>query len=528
MKKLIFLLLFYVVSFTGFGQTEIDVLHTLKFNRVLHILKSSYVDSVNIEKSVEDAIIGMLEKLDPHSVYLTKEEAKKANEPLEGSFEGIGIQFQIIRDTIYVISTISGGPSELVGVMAGDQIVSIDGKDFTGSKINNSVVMETLRGKKGTKVVVGIYRYPLQEILDFEIIRDVIPIYSLDASFMVDSVTGYIKLNRFSRTTLDEFNDALAGLQKQNIKNLILDLRNNSGGYLMSAVNLADQFFESDKLIVYTKGLNAMEERYKSSNKGGFKTGKLIILVDESSASASEIVAGAVQDWDRGLIIGRRTFGKGLVQKPFTMSDGSLVRLTTARYYTPTGRSIQKPYDDDKKKYIQELSSRLEKGELIEPDSISFPDSLLFNTSAERVVYGGGGIMPDIFVPVDTASLAKYYTDVLRKNIVNMFISDYMRDNRKKLSGKFNSVAKFKKDFDNYDNNFMEAFFSYAEENGVEKQEIDDVTYIYLHTILKSHIARNIFDSSAFFQVIMDVSDEVQKAIEVIYKDEYFEKISYK
>jgi carboxyl-terminal processing protease len=504
-----------------YSQSDKTFTPEQKFLRTMQLLRTAYVDSVDLEYIVEIGIVSMLEHLDPHSVYMTADEVKKSNEPLQGNFEGIGIQFQIIRDTVNVIATISGGPSEEVGLMAGDKIVTIDGEHFVGEMVTNTSVSDRLRGKKGTKVVVGIVRPPSDKIITFDIIRDKIPIYSVDASFMIDDRIGYIKINRFSNTTIDEFEKAMDELNTQDVQDLIVDLRNNSGGYLKTAIDLVDQFFDRDKLIVYTQGVNLTGDKYYSTSNGKFKYGRVIIIIDEGSASASEILAGAIQDWDRGVVIGRRSYGKGLVQKPFTYPDGSAVRLTTARYYTPTGRCIQKPYDDDKKKYLTELNERLENGELVSMDSISFPDSLMYTTPAGRKVYGGGGVMPDIFVPIDTTRLSDYYVEIARKNMFNIFIADFMQENRKALQEQFKNVSNFKDVWIPKSDELVNEMIEYASEQGIEFTEISDETREFMGYILVAQVARNLFEQEAYYQVVMDIDDEIQEALRILNSDEY-------
>jgi carboxyl-terminal processing protease len=523
MKRILLIGLFSCFIFTQvFAQNDrSSFTPDQKFLRTLQLLRTSYVDTVDIEKVVEQGIRRMLEYLDPHSVYMTAEETQRANEPLMGNFEGVGIQFQVIRDTVNVISTISGGPSEEVGVMAGDKIVEIDGDEFVGSIVNNTSVAEKLRGPKGTKVIVGVLRGNSDKIMNFEIIRDKIPLYSVDASFMLDEKTGFIKINRFSGTTMDEFNKALMSLLEENMENLILDLRNNSGGFLRTAIELADQFFDKDILLVYTEGVNARKEEYYSTSRGLFIKGKLVILIDQGSASASEIVAGAVQDWDRGVLVGRRSYGKGLVQKPFNYPDGSAVRLTTSRYYTPTGRSIQKPYDDDKKKYMQELNERLEKGELVNMELISFPDSLMFETPNKRKVYGGGGVMPDVFVPLDTTRVSGFYVDLLRQNILNQFVADYLQKNRSNLRNEYQNVYEFKAAFIPQSDKLVHEVIDYAKALDLEEDDLSPETRKYMGYVLVSLIARNLYDQQAYFQVIIDIDDEVARALEIIGSDEY-------
>lgn len=522
MKKIVLISVLFLILHTIVpAQNETTFTPEQKFLRTMQLLKTSYVDTVSIDKIVEYGIKMMLEHLDPHSVYMTPEEVTRANEPLQGNFEGIGIQFQIIRDSVNVISTISGGPSEEVGILAGDKIVEIDNAPFVGSVVTNTSVAEKLRGKKGTKVIVGIIRPPSGKIIQFEITRDKIPLYSIDASFMLDERTGYIKINRFSSTTIEEFNAAMKELMQFNMKDLILDLRNNSGGLLRTAIDLSDQFIDKDKLIVYTEGVNMIREKYVSTSQGLFKNGRLVILIDQGSASASEIVSGAVQDWDRGIIIGRRSYGKGLVQKPYNYPDGSAIRLTTARYYTPTGRCIQKPYDDDKKKYMKELNDRLESGELVSMDSISFPDSLMYTTPAGRKVYGGGGIMPDVFVSLDTTRLSNYYVELSRKNIINQFVADYMQNNRKNLKRDFLTVEDFKKAFVPRAGELVDEIITYATAQGIEQTEINPETKRFMGYILVGIIGRNLFDQEAYFRIVIDVDEEVARALQVLRSEEY-------
>ncbi|OFY73322.1 MAG: peptidase S41, partial [Bacteroidetes bacterium RIFOXYA12_FULL_33_9] len=371
-----------------------------KLSKVLNLISTFYVDTVNQDQLTEEAIIGMLKFLDPHSIYISKEEVEEMNEPLEGNFEGVGVQFNILNDTIVVVSPIPGGPSEKVGIQAGDRFVTINGENVAGIGIRNNDVVEKLRGAKGTTVNVGMKRKGTKEILDFTITRDKIPIYSLDASYMINKEVGYIKLNRFAATTMEEYYKAVENLKANGAKHLIIDLQDNSGGYLNTSIDLADEFLKDQKLIVYTEGVKSPKHEYKATGRGNFEEGKVIVLVNEGSASASEILSGALQDWDRGVVIGRRTFGKGLVQRPFNLPDGAMIRLTIARYYTPTGRLIQKSYEGGFNDYSRDLINRYNSGEFLSEDSIHFPDSLKYKTlQNSRNVYGGGGIMPDIFIP---------------------------------------------------------------------------------------------------------------------------------
>lgn len=500
-----------------------------KIVALYQLVDYAYIDSVDIEDLVDNAIIETLKELDPHSSYIPKQEIDRAEEPLRGSFEGIGITFQIFKDTILVIAPIPGGPSEKLGIMAGDKIIKINDTAAYGDKVNNQYVMDRLRGKKGTTVDVSIYRKGRSTLIDYTIERDKIPINSIDAVFMASPETGFIKLNRFSATTLDEFTVAVTSLRVEGMKNLILDLRGNSGGYLGTAIDLSDQFLEGGKMIVYTEGLKAPMQKYLSKPGGIFRDGKLVILIDEGSASASEIVAGAVQDWDRAIVIGRRSFGKGLVQRPFPLPDGSVIRLTTSRYHTPTGRSIQKPYDNGVEDYYLDIFNRMRHGELVHADSIKFPDSLKYTTPAGRVVFGGGGIMPDIFVPWDSTWISDYYTELRRKGVLNQFTVQYVDDHREDIIKQYPEVKDYIKGF-NPDKQFMDEFIAFGENMGVTfDQEGYERSKAYLEVQIKAWMARNIWDVSASYQVFTVIDDGFVKAMEVMNDDALFDesKIHY-
>lgn len=448
MKTKLFVLSFFVFTFGSiFAQSSTYQLNYNKMNQLMRAINELYVDTVNFDILVEKATVEMLKELDPHSVYIPVSEVQQANEPLQGAFDGIGVTFQIIKDTINVMEVIVGGPSDKVGLMAGDKIIRVDTSDAFGKSINNHWVMTHLRGKKGTKVELMVKRGKNEELLTFTIVRDKIPMNSINVSFMVDKTTGYIRLERFAQTSKQEFTQALNTLQLQGMKNLIFDLRGNGGGYLNVAFEIADEFIEKNKVIVYTENFRKEGDTFKSTDAGDFEKGKLIILVDEGSASASEIVSGAVQDWDRGLVLGRRTFGKGLVQRPLTLADKSQVRLTISKYYTPTGRCIQKPYEDGLDSYYNDLNYRSEHGELFSADSISFPDSLKYKTPNGRIVYGGGGIMPDIFIPLDTTKYSSLYGEMFRKGIFSGFTLEYMNTNREKLKAQYPTIEDFKNNF---------------------------------------------------------------------------------
>lgn len=500
-----------------------------KFDALLQYINYAYVDSIKENKIVEDAIVAALKELDPHSVYISADEVKKMNEPLVGNFEGIGIQFNILNDTLIVVSPIAGGPSEKVGILAGDKIVGVNGENIAGIGLQNSDVQDKLRGKKGTKVNVSILRKSSSKLLDFTITRDEIPIFSVDASFMATPDIGYIKINRFAQNTDKEFSDALESLKKQKMKHLIVDLSGNGGGYLKTAIQLADELLDDKKLIVFTEGNKNPKQEYYTAVKGGFEKGKLVILIDEGSASASEIVSGAIQDYDRGLIIGRRSFGKGLVQKPFTLTDGSAVRLTVARYFTPSGRCIQRSYEGGKDDYYNEINRRYNHGELMSEDCITFPDSLRYETiNSKRTVYGGGGIMPDVFVPIDTSLYSEYFGTVNRKGLLNDFTLSFMDNKRNEIEKKYSSVTDFATNFD-AEQELFNQFIEYAKNNEVEpvEDQINTSKPIILNR-LKALVARNVWGTSAFYQISNEFNNSYLKAIQEINSDSFKkEKLVY-
>ncbi len=532
MKKIVSLFLLITFTITGsglFAQRNVKPLDerktTRKIGTLIYYINNYYVDTLDMPKLVEKNIVSMLKQLDPHSAYISAKNVKKANEPLEGSFEGIGVTFQLFNDTILVISPIPGGPSDKVGIQAGDKIIKVDGEDAFGEEITNQWVMDHLRGKKGTRVDVSIQRAGSDSLLDFTIIRDKIPLFSLDAAFMLDKHTGYIKLNRFAKDSKREFDKALDSLKREGLQNLIFDLRGNGGGYLGTAQKIADEFLTDGKLIVYTEGIHQPRQELNASAKGGFEQGKLIILVNEGSASASEIVSGAVQDWDRGIIMGRRTFGKGLVQRPFSLPDGSMVRLTIAHYYTPSGRCIQRPYDKGVEKYYEELNERMKHGELYHRDSIHFPDSLQYKTHNGRTVYGGGGIMPDIFVPWDSTRYNKLYTDLIRKGVYNNFVNNYLDHHRQELEKKYKNVDAFKNRFTVSDEMFDELLEQAKEKKVTVKEEELKPNRDFYKLQLKALIGRNLFNQNAYFYILSPMDIEINKALEVINKKDSFKEI---
>jgi carboxyl-terminal processing protease len=525
-RSVLFIIVFVAWGSFSFAQSQADKDEIQKVASALQIIDLFYVDSVAMNDLVADAIVQSLKELDPHSAYISKDELEKANEPLEGSFEGIGVSFQLFQDTILVISPVPGGPSEKLGILSGDKIVKIDGEDATGSKVDNKWVMDRLRGKKGTTVDVSIYRRGKANLLNFSIVRDKIPLNSIDASFMAAPGIGYVKLNRFAKTSIEEFAAAVNSMKSQGMDKLILDLRGNSGGYLNTAVELADEFIKSGNLIVYTEGIHSPRQDFYGTPLGNFETGKLVVIIDEASASASEIVSGAIQDWDRGIVIGRRSFGKGLVQRPFNLSDGSVIRLTTARYFTPTGRCIQRPYTNGTEEYYKDFSKRFQHGEYLFADSIKFPDSLKYETPRGRVVYGGGGIMPDVFIPWDSTMFTDYYVELRRKGVLNDFSLKYVDKNRKKLTEEFPTIDAFRSKFI-VDPGMISDFKNLAEKDSIKFDEKGwESSKILINTQIKALIARNLWDISAFYEVMSPIDEEFLKAVSLLEDKDIFRKLN--
>lgn len=473
-----------------------------KLQALLYQIDHMYVDSVDDNKLAEKAIVAMLAELDPHSVYIPKEDLEEVNEPLKGNFEGVGIQFNIVRDTIYVVDAIASGPSERVGIRAGDRIITVDSETVAGTGVKNSDVIRLLRGPKGTKVNVGIVRHGEKDPLEFTITRDKIPIYSVEAAYMAAPNVGYIKVSRFGATTTKEFSDKLDELKKQGMKDLVLDLQGNGGGYLRSAIEMADQFLGDRKLIVYTDGRSTPREDTYATEGSKFKKGRLVVMIDEGSASASEIVSGAIQDWDRGVVIGRRSFGKGLVQRPVMLPDGSAVRLTVSRYYTPSGRCIQKSYADGLEAYRHERMDRLREGELTNQDSIHLQDTVKYFTNNKRVVYGGGGIMPDVFVPIDTTLSSAWFGQLVRKGITNTTAINYVDKKRTELLREYKDVEAFRKEF-KVEKDLDDMLMKLAEEAKIEPDSAGMARSKPLVDLrLKALIARDLWNTSAYWQII--------------------------
>lgn len=489
--------------------------HYEKLREVLTYIEKDYVDPVDVDGLVETAISNMLEKLDPHSVYIPSEDLALVQSQLEGEFEGIGIEFSIINDTLYVVTPLNGGPSEKAGIIAGDKIVKVNSENIAAVNLTNRDVFDKLRGEKGSTVKLTIKRRGEDELLEFDIVRDKIPQHSVDVGYMVDNQVGYIKISRFSANTYDEFKAELVKLKAAGMKKLVLDLQGNPGGYMDRAINIADEFISGNKLIVYTDG---NQDRYDSENRasrdGMFEEGPLVVLIDEGSASASEIVSGAIQDNDRGLIVGRRSFGKGLVQMPIDLRDGSELRLTISRYYTPSGRSIQKPYDTrDAIDYSMDIAMRYEHGEFFTVDSIQFNDSLKYKTAQGRVVYGGGGIMPDYFVPYDTAMNSRYLNKLFNSNALREYTLHYYERNRERLEKM--RFAEFRNTFVVSDQ-MLQELVGIAERANVR---FDKKGYIrarpLIKTYVKAYIARSVWGDEGYYPIINKTNEAFQKALEL-------------
>lgn len=498
-----------------------------KLLMVENIVNNLYVDNVDEEKIVENAVRGILENLDPHSSYSTKEETTSSQETMQGSFSGIGIQFNMQKDTLYVVQTIAGGPSEKVGILPGDRFIAVDDSIIAGRKLKNTDIMKRLRGPKGTKVNIKVKRGSNAELLEFRITRDDIPLNSIDAVYMADGKTGYIRLSRFAATSYKEFKDAITKLKKQGMQQLILDLTDNGGGYMQIAAQIANEMLNRGNLIVYTQGRKSPRQNLNADGSGTFRTQKVVVMINQFSASASEILSGAVQDWDRGVVVGRRSFGKGLVQREFLLPDSSSFRLTIARYYTPSGRNIQKPYvKGDREDYDKDIIDRYNHGELQSADSIHFADSLKHTTlRLHRTVYGGGGIMPDVFVPLDTTQYTDYHRRLVAKGIIPQFALRYVDKNRADLKAQYPDAQKFIKEFtvtDEMLNNLVDA--GKAEKVDLDKSQFAKSKEM-LRTFVKAAIANDLFSTGAYFQIVNEQNDIYKEALSIINDDARYRKI---
>ena len=518
MRRYICLLLFYIFTFLPLSAQLKSDSPLRKLQLAEMAITNFYVDSVNEQKLSEDAIRGMLKGLDPHSTYTDAKETKAMNEPLQGDFEGIGVQFNMIEDTLVVIQPIVNGPSQKVGILSGDRIVSVNDSTIAGVKMPRIDIMKMLRGKKGTKVKLGIVRRGVSNILTFVVTRDKIPVHTLNAAYMIRPGVGYICLESFGMKTHKEFMDAVKELEKQGMKSLILDLQDNGGGYLQAAVQIANEFLKDNEMIVYTEGRNVRRQNYKAIGNGRLQKMRVYVLVNEFTASAAEIVTGAIQDNDRGTVVGRRTFGKGLVQRPFDFPDGSMMRLTIAHYYTPSGRCIQKPYKKgDLKDYEMDLEKRLKHGELTNPDSIHFDSSQKFYTLRNhRVVYGGGGIMPDYFVPLDTTKYTKYHRLLAAKNIIMNAYLKYVDTNRTTLKDLYKSFDTFNKNYV-VPQSLLDTIIAEGKKEKVEPKDKAELTATmpYIKVQLKALVARDLWDMNEYYRVWNEQSDIVNKAIKL-------------
>lgn len=482
-------------------------------------INNLYVDSVDEQKLVEDGIKGMIEKLDPHSSYMTAKEVKEANEPLQGNFEGIGVQFNMVEDTLLVIQPVIGGPSEKQGIIAGDRIVSVNDTAIAGVSMPKEEIMRRLRGPKGTKVNLGVVRRGIADTLRFVVTRDKIPVKSIDAAYMIRPGIGYIRIGSFGAQTHEEFCQSIMKLTGEGMQSLLLDLQENGGGYLHAAVAIANEFLDNNELIVYTQGRRVPRNEYRAQGNGLFEKGKVVVLVDSYSASAAEIVTGAIQDQDRGLVVGRRSYGKGLVQRPIDLPDGSMLRLTIAHYYTPSGRCIQKPYEKGKKgDYAMDVVNRLKSGELMHEDSIHFVDSLKYYTLKEhRVVYGGGGIMPDYYVPLDTTKYTRFHREMSARSLIINASLRYVDQQRKALKKQYPTFARFQQEFE-IPASVTDGILAEAEKQNIKPKDDEELktTMPYLKLQLKALVARDLWDTSQYFAVMNESNDVVKRALELM------------
>ncbi len=528
MKKAKYLLAaaFVVAAFVISAQrSSSDQLQKLMM--VENVINNLYVDEVDESKVVESAVKKMLEDLDPHSSYSSKEETTSTQETMQGSFNGIGIQFNMQKDTLYVVQTIAGGPSEKVGIMPGDRFIMVNDSLIAGQKMKNTDIMKRLRGPKGTKVNIKVKRGDRQELMEFRITRDNIPLNSIDAVYMADSKTGYIRLSRFAATSYKEFKEAINTLKGQGMEQLILDLTDNGGGYMQIAAQIANEMLTKGDLIVYTQGRKSPRQNLNADGTGTFKKQKVVVMINQFSASASEILSGAIQDWDRGVVVGRRSFGKGLVQREFMLPDSSSFRLTIARYYTPSGRNIQKPYTKgDREDYDKDIIDRYNHGELQSADSIHFADSLKYTTlRLHRTVYGGGGIMPDVFVPLDTTQYTDYHRSLVAKGIIPQFALRYVDKNRAELKSTYADAQSFIKKFEVTD----QMLDDMVEAGKAEKVELNEEQFAkskeLLRTFVKAAIANDLYNTSAYFQIVNNKNDIFQEALRIINDDSRYKKL---
>ena len=522
-RTLILMAATVLLGLAAHAQREADLQRVRKMHLALSAIEQLYVDSVNGDKVTEDAIRGMLDKLDPHSSYSDAKETKAMTEPLNGSFEGIGVQFNMADDTLLVIQPVTNGPSEKIGILAGDRIVAVADTAIAGVKMSKEEIMRRLRGPKGTVARLKVVRRGISDTLRFDVVRDKIPVYSIDATYMLRPGIGYIRIGSFSATTYQEFMESMEKLRKQGMKDLVLDLQGNGGGYLQAAADLANEFLQKGDLIVYTEGRSTPRRDYHADSNGSFRDGRLVVLVDEYSASAAEIVTGAVQDQDRGRVVGRRTFGKGLVQRPIEFEDGSMIRLTIAHYYTPSGRCIQKPYEKgDKKNYALDVVNRLKSGELMSADSIHFADSLKYETlKKHRVVYGGGGIMPDYFVPLDTTHYTKFHRELAAKSIIIQQNLRYVDSHRKKLKKTYADFEQFRREFE-VPQELIDSLIREGERQNVKPKDEEELQRALplLSLQLKALIARDLWDMSEYYALMNEDSEIVKKALEVMENEE--------
>lgn len=496
----------------GDNMSSFSMSQSNKLDAVIELINNSYVDSISVDSLIEKTIPQLLKNLDPHTAYIPPKEMVGVEEEMRGNFGGIGVQFSIQNDTVMVVEVISGGPSAKLGILPGDRIVTVNDTLLAGKGLKNEKVLSKLRGEKGTKVKVGIKRKGFKDHFEFEITRGEIPIYSVDVSYMIDETTGFIKVSRFGETTYGEFMAGMEKLDRLGMKTVIVDLRGNPGGYLNAVIKMVNEFLEKGELIVYTQGNSQPRKTFNADSRGTYRDKGVVVLIDDFSASASEIFAGAIQDNDRGWVIGRRSFGKGLVQEQIPFRDGSALRLTVARYYTPSGRSIQKPYDKGNDEYYKDIMDRAIHGEFQQADSIQFSDSLKYTTTAGRTVYGGGGIMPDLFVPADTLGFSNYYSKITQKGLVYQFALDFADSNRKALS-KMTTIPEFEKYFRNTD--LLQQFVAYAAQKGVKasNEDLKTSSRIIDHQV-KAYVARNILGEEGFYPIIKNIDNVLLQAIE--------------